>query len=203
MDELDRLTEQISRRLFVELEASARHVHLTQEQALILFGHGLTQARPLSQPGQYLSGERVSVLGPRGKLDGVAVLGPCRREAQVELSLTDGRALGLTLPIRLSGHVADTPGVTLVGPNGSVTLERGAIASQRHIHMTPQDAALHRVSDGAVVRLRTLTGRPVIFEQVTVRVSPDFQTYAHLDYDEANACAMKRGDLGMILHEPR
>lgn len=199
MDELDRLTEQISQRLFIELEASARHVHLTQEQALTLFGHGLTEQRPLSQPGQYLSGERVSVLGPRGKLDGVAVLGPCRREAQVELSLTDGRALGLTLPIRLSGHVENTPGVTLVGSNGTVTLERGAIAAQRHIHMTPQAAALHGVCDGDMVRLRTLTERPVVFEKVMVRVSPDFQTYAHLDYDEANACGMKRGDLGMLL----
>lgn len=199
MDELDRLTEQISQRLFIELEASARHVHLTQEQALTLFGHGLTEQRPLSQPGQYLSGERVSVLGPRGKLDGVAVLGPCRREAQVELSLTDGRALGLTLPIRLSGHVENTPGVTLVGSNGTVTLERGAIAAQRHIHMTPQAAALHGVYDGEMVRLRTLTERPVVFEKVMVRVSPDFQTYAHLDYDEANACGMKRGDLGMLL----
>lgn len=199
MDELDRLTEQISKRLFIELEASARHVHLTQEQALTLFGHGLTEQRPLSQPGQYLACERVSVLGPRGKLDGVAVLGPCRREAQVELSLTDGRTLGLTLPIRLSGHVENTPGVTLVGSNGTVTLERGAIAAQRHIHMTPQDAALHRVRDGDVVRLRTLTERPVVFEKVPVRVSPDFQTYVHLDFDEANACGMKRGDLGMLL----
>lgn len=199
MDELDRLTEQISTRLFIELEASARHVHLTQEQALTLFGHGLTEQRPLSQPGQYLACERVSVLGPRGKLDGVAVLGPCRREAQVELSLTDGRALGLTLPIRLSGHVENTPGVTLVGSNGTVTLERGAIAAQRHIHMKPQDAALHRVRDGDEVRLRTLTDRPVVFEKVPVRVSPDFQTYAHLDFDEANACGMKRGDLGMLL----
>lgn len=199
MDELDRLTEQISKRLFIELEASARHVHLTQEQALTLFGHGLTEQRPLSQPGQYLACERVSVLGPRGKLDGVAVLGPCRREAQVELSLTDGRTLGLTLPIRLSGYVENTPGVTLVGSNGTVTLERGAIAAQRHIHMTPQDAALHRVRDGDVVRLRTLTERPVVFEKVPVRVSPDFQTYVHLDFDEANACGMKRGDLGMLL----
>lgn len=198
MEELERLTELLRRRLFVEVEASGRHVHVTNEQALRLFGHPLTQQRPLSQPGQYLARERVSVLGPKGKLDGVAVLGPCRREGQAELSLTDGRALGLTLPVRLSGNVAGTPGVTLTGPNGSVELPQGAIAAQRHIHMTPEDAAVQKVCDGQRVRLRVLTDRPVVFEDVIVRVDPDFCTYAHLDYDEANACGLKKGDLGMI-----
>lgn len=199
MDELDRLTEQLCRRLFVEVEASARHVHVTQEQALRLFGHDLMQERPLSQPGQYLAQERVSILGPKGKLDGVAVLGPCRSEGQAELSLTDGRALGISLPIRLSGDVKGTPGITLVGPNGTVELSCGALAAKRHIHMTPEDAALQQVRDGQLVSLRMLTKRPLIFEDVVIRVSPDFQTYAHLDYDEANACGLHRGDLGMIL----
>ena len=199
MDNLEALTEALSRRLFVELEASGRHVHVTDKQAMTLFGHDLTPERPLSQPGQYLARERVSVLGPKGKLDGVAVLGPCRREAQVELSLTDGRALGITPPIRLSGEVQQTPGATLVGPNGSVTLRQGVIAAQRHIHMTPQDAKAQHVADGDTVKLKTLTDRPVVFEQVAVRVSEQFRTYAHLDYDEANACGFKKGDLGMIL----
>ncbi len=198
MEELDRLTELLRRRLFVEVEASGRHVHVTEQQAKVLFGHPLTKQRPLSQPGQYLAQERVSILGPKGKLDGVAVLGPCRKQGQAELSLTDGRALGLCLPVRLSGHVAGTPGVTLVGPNGSVELSQGAIAAQRHIHMTPEDAAMHGVCDGQRVRLRAVTERPVVFEDVVVRVSPEFQTYAHLDYDEANACALKKGDLGMV-----
>lgn len=199
MDELDRLTEQLCRRLFVEVEASARHVHVTQEQALRLFGHELTQARPLSQPGQYLARERVSILGPKGKLDGVAVLGPCRPEGQAELSLTDGRILGIRLPVRLSGSVEDTPGLTLIGPNGTVEMSCGAIAAKRHIHITPEDAELQKVRDGQLVSLRMLTERPLVFEDVVVRVSSDFRTYAHLDYDEANACALHQGDLGMIL----
>lgn len=197
--ELEQLAEQLQRRLFVELEASGRHVHVTREQAQVLFGHDLTPERPLSQPGQYLAAERVTIAGPKGKQDGVAVLGPCRAQAQVEISLTDARALGVTPPVRLSGDVAGTPGITLIGPQGTLSLPQGVIAAQRHIHMSPEDAALQNVADGDVVRLKTLTGRPVVFEDVAVRVSPSFRTYAHLDYDEANACGFRKGDLGMIL----
>ena len=198
-DRLEQVTEQVFKRLFVELEASGRHVHVTREQAQRLFGHDLTPDRPLSQPGQYLAKERVSVLGPKGKFDGVAVLGPCRTEGQVELSLTDARALGISVPVRLSGDVAQSPGITLVGPCGSVNLEQGAIAALRHIHMTPEDAALQKVKDGQMVRLKTLTARPVVFDAVAVRVSPKFRTFVHLDYDEANACGFQKGDFGMIL----
>ena len=198
-DRLEQVTEQVFKRLFVELEASGRHVHVTREQAQRLFGHDLTPDRPLSQPGQYLAKERVSVLGPKGKFDGVAVLGPCRSEGQVELSLTDARSLGISVPVRLSGDVAQSPGITLVGPCGSVNLEQGAIAALRHIHMTPEDAALQKVKDGQMVRLKTLTARPVVFDSVAVRVSPKFRTFVHLDYDEANACGFQKGDFGMIL----
>ena len=198
-DRLEQVTEQVFKRLFVELEASGRHVHVTREQAQRLFGHDLTPDRPLSQPGQYLAKERVSVLGPKGKFDGVAVLGPCRSEGQVELSLTDARALGISVPVRLSGDVAQSPGITLVGPCGSVNLEQGTIAALRHIHMTPEDAALQKVKDGQMVRLKTLTARPVVFDAVAVRVSPKFRTFVHLDYDEANACGFQKGDFGMIL----
>ena len=198
-DRLEQVTEQVFKRLFVELEASGRHVHVTREQAQRLFGHDLTPDRPLSQPGQYLAKERVSVLGPKGKFDGIAVLGPCRSEGQVELSLTDARALGISVPVRLSGDVAQSPGITLVGPCGSVNLEQGAIAALRHIHMTPEDAALQKVKDGQMVRLKTLTARPVVFDAVAVRVSPKFRTFVHLDYDEANACGFQKGDFGMIL----
>lgn len=197
--DLDTLTEQLQRRLFVELEASGRHVHVTKEQAIRLFGHDLTPARDLSQPGQYLAQERVSVIGPKGKFDGVAVLGPCRPEGQVEISLTDARSLGLQPPVRLSGDVQQSSGATLVGPCGSVNLDQGVIIAQAHIHMTPEDAALQHVQNGEMVRLRVLTRRPVTFEQVSVRVSPKFRTYVHLDYDEANACGFQRGDLGMIV----
>ena len=133
--DLDTLTEQLQRRLFVELEASGRHVHVTKEQAIRLFGHDLTPARDLSQPGQYLAQERVSVIGPKGKFDGVAVLGPCRPEGQVEISLTDARSLGLQPPVRLSGDVQQSSGATLVGPCGSVNLEQGVIIAQAAVNM--------------------------------------------------------------------
>ena len=197
--DLEALTRRVLGNVFVELEASGGHVHVTKDQAQALFGHGLTPKRPLSQPGQYLANERLSVVGPKGEFQNVAVLGPERKEAQVEISLTDGRTLGLQPPIRLSGDVSGSPGVTLVGPRGSIALEQGVIVAKRHIHMTPQDAAHFGVKDKQVVKLQTFTDRPVVFDETVVRVSPDFATFVHLDYDEANACGMKPGDLGRIL----
>jgi len=197
--DLDTLTDQVMGRLFVELEASGRHVHVTKEQAMALFGHELTPKRELSQPGQYLANERVTVIGPKGEFQNVAVLGPERPEGQVEVSLTDARTLGIDAPIRLSGKVADTPGATLVGPKGRVTLPQGVIAAQRHIHLNQADAQRQRIRDGQVVRLQTFTRRPVIFDDVVVRIHPMFQTRVHLDYDEANACGYQAGDLGRIL----
>lgn len=199
MEQIQMLTEQLIHRLFVELEASGRHVHVTREQAQTLFGHGLTPKRPLSQPGQYLANERVTVVGPKGTFENVAVLGPERKKAQVEISLTDGRTLGVEAPVRLSGDVSGTPGVTLIGPGGTVTLNEGVIAAQRHIHLTPEDARNFGVKDKQVVKLQTFTARPVIFQDVAVRVSPEFASYVHLDYDEANACGFAKGDLGRIL----
>lgn len=195
----EQLTQAVLRNIFVELEASGRHVHVTKEQAQVLFGHSLTPKRPLSQPGQYLADERLTVIGPKGEFQNVAVLGPERKEAQVEISLTDGKVLGLTPPVKLSGDVSDSPGATLVGPMGRVELQRGVIAARRHIHMTPADAARFGVKDKQVVRLQTYTARPLTFGDVVVRVSPEFATYVHLDYDEANACGFSAGDLGRIL----
>ncbi len=197
--ELEAVVNRVLGNIFVELEASGRHVHVTSQQAQILFGHGLTPKRPLSQPGQYLANERVTVVGPKGRFENVAVLGPERGEAQVEISLTDGRNLGIAPPIRPSGNTENSPGATLVGPMGSVALERGVIAAQRHIHMTPEDAARFGVKDKQIVRLQTYTQRPVIFDDTVVRVSKNFATYVHLDYDEANACGFQPGDLGRIL----
>ena len=197
--EIASLVEAVVERLFVPLEASGRHVHITAEQAQVLFGHPLTPKRPLSQPGQFLANERVTVVGPKGKFENVAVLGPERPEGQVEISLTDGRVLGVTPPIRLSGKVENTPGILLQGPHGQVELKQGVIAAQRHIHMTPSDAENMAVQDKQVVRLQVFTQRPVVFEDVVVRVSKDFATYVHLDYDEANACGFQNGDLGRIL----
>ena len=196
---LEAVTDAVIKSIFVELEASGRHVHVTKEQAQRLFGHGLTPKRPLSQPGQFLANERVTVIGPKGQFENVAVLGPERKEAQVEISLTDGRTLGITPPVRLSGDVQGSPGAALKGPRGRVELSQGVIAAQRHIHMTPQDATRMGVKDKQTVRLQVFTQRPLIFDEVQVRVSPDFATFVHLDYDEANACGFQNGDLGRIL----
>ena len=198
-DQIDDLVNQVLGNIFVELEASGRHVHLTEEQAITLFGHRLTPKRPLSQPGQYLANERLTVVGPKGRFENVAVLGPERKEAQVEVSLTDARTLGLRVPVRLSGDTAGSPGAQLIGPVGQVRLNAGVIAAQRHIHLTPEDAARFGVKDKQLVTLATYTARPVEFKQTAVRVSPQFASYVHLDYDEANACGFAPGDLGRIL----
>ena len=198
-DTMKDLTEQVMRRLFVELEASARHVHLTKEQALRLFGHDLTPERPLSQPGQFLARERVTVAGPKGEFRNVAVLGPARKEAQVEVSMTDARVLGLQPPIRESGQVQGSPGAVIKSETGQITIDAGVIIAQRHLHLTPEDAARFAVEDRQVVRLQVFTQRPLIFQDVLVRVRPDFATRAHLDFDEANACGLQPGDLGRIL----
>ena len=199
MEDMERLAEAVLAKVFVPLEASGRHVHVTEEQAQALFGHGLTPERPLSQPGQFLCRERVTVKGPKGELKHVAVLGPARKEGQVEISLTDGKVLGIQPPVRLSGDVKNSPGCRLVGEQGTVELSAGVIAAQRHIHLTPEDGARFGVADKQVVRLRTFTDRPVVFEDVTVRISKDFAAAVHLDYDEANACGFRKGDLGRIL----
>ena len=197
--EMESLVNAVIQRLFVPIEASGRHVHVTKDQAMTLFGHGLTPKRPLSQPGQYLSNERVTVKGPKGEFQNVAVLGPERPQGQVEISLTDGRLLGIDAPIRQSGDVADTPGAVLLGPMGCVELKQGVIAAQRHIHLTPEEGIRFGVKDKQTVKLQSFTRRPLVFEDVLVRIRPDFAAAVHLDYDEANACGFQQGDLGRIL----
>ena len=197
--QIQNLVDAVVGSLFVELEASGRHVHVTKEQAQELFGHPLTPKRPLSQPGQYLANERVTVVGPKGAFSNVAVLGPERKAGQVEVSLTDARTLGVEAPVRLSGDVKGSPGILLRGEKGCVNLAEGVIAAQRHIHLTPEDARKFGVADRQNVKLQTYTARPVLFENVAVRVSPKYASYVHLDYDEANACGFQKGDLGRIL----
>ncbi len=195
---MDRLIEEITNRLFIELEASGRHVHLTKEASLALFGHRLTPFKELSQPGQFVARERISLITPKGRLDKVAVLGPERKACQVELSQTDCVALGLKAPLRDSGDVSGSPGLTLANGEKELPIPEGVIVAKRHIHMTPKDASDRGLRDGQKVSLRTLSARPLVFEDVTVRVSPEFRTYAHLDFDEANACGYSKGDMGMI-----
>ena len=197
--EIDELTRAVMDRIFVPIEASGRHVHVTKAQAQALFGHNLTPERPLSQPGQFLAKERLSIIGPKGAFHNVAVLGPERSETQIEISLTDGKTLGLTPPIHLSGQTANTPGAILSGPQGQLQVNQGVMAAQRHIHLSPEEGQRFGVEDKQVVRLQTLTHRPVVFEDVVVRIHPDFRAAVHLDYDEANACGLEKGDFGRIL----
>lgn len=199
MENLEMLAQAVLERVFVPVEASGRHVHLTQEQVQTLFGHPLTPKRDLSQPGQYLAEERVAVVGPKGEFRNVAVLGPARRKGQVEISLTDGKTLGIRPPVRLSGDVSGSPGCILEGPQGKIQLESGVIVAQRHIHLTPEEGKRFGVKDQQRVRLQVFTARPVIFEDTVVRISPDFRGAVHLDYDEANACGLVCGDFGRIL----
>ena len=197
--ETNKLVDAVMDRIFIEIEASGRHVHLTKAQCHALFGHSLTPQRPLSQPGQFLARERITVKGPKGEFQNVAVLGPERKCAQVEISLTDGRTLGIDPPVRLSGDVDNTPGVTLIGNLGQIHIPQGVIAAKRHIHMTPEKAKMLGIQDKQTVKLQTFTRRPVIFCDVAVRVSEEFSDTVHLDYDEANGCGWKAGDLGRMI----
>ena len=193
------LTQALLDRFFLPVEASGRHVHVTAREAQALFGHGLTPKRPLSQPGQFLCEERVTLRTPKGEFRNVAVLGPERPENQVEISLTDAVALGLTPPVRLSGNVEGTPGIDLIGPLGRIRLSRGVIVARRHIHLPPEDAERRGLRNGDSVKLKVFGDRPLIFEEVSVRVSPGFAPAVHLDFDEANACSFHKGDLGMVI----
>ena len=174
----------------VIVETSARHMHLTQAAVDTLFGAGyqLTKKKDLSQPGQYACAEKVEVIGPKGSLM-MSILGPTRPEDQVEVSFTDARTLGVSAPIRESGDTAGTPGLKLVGPAGEIEIADGAIVAKRHIHMTPADAEELGVSDKEIVSVKLNTARPVIFEDVVVRVNPNFALAMHIDTDECNAAA--------------
>ncbi len=188
--------------LAVPIAISARHVHLTAKTIEQLFGagHQLTPVRPLSQPGQYAAEETVTLLGPKGAIENVRVLGPPRSADQVEISRTDEFKLGIDAPVRGSGNLAGTPGITLVGSRGRVVIEEGLICAQRHIHMTPADAARWQVNHGDMVDVAVDTeGRDLEFSDVLVRVSPQFKFEMHVDTDEANAADLSRGDEGVLV----
>ena len=173
------------------VETSARHIHLTAEAVEILYGKGaeLIVKKMLSQPGQFAcANEKIQLVGPKGSLM-VSVLGPVRKDNQVELSFTDARALGITPPVRESGDVAGTPGIKLVGPAGELEIAEGCIVAKRHIHMTPADAEAFGVSDKEIVKVRIDSARSLIFDDVVVRVSPKFALAMHIDTDECNAAA--------------
>jgi putative phosphotransacetylase len=183
---------------------SARHLHLSEADLKVLFGENaqLTPIKDLGQPGQYASEEKVKVTGPKGSFESVRVLGPVRKDTQVEVSLTDAYKLGVVPPVRDSGDIEGTPGVKLIGPAGEVDLDKGLILAKRHIHMTPDDAERFDVKDKDIVSVLCDTeGRKTIFQDVLIRVSPKYALEFHVDTDEANACFLKTGDEIQIIKE--
>ncbi len=185
----------------VLVEISARHLHVTEKTLEILFGEGhkLTPKKDLSQPGQFACEEKVTIVGPKSSLK-ASILGPCRKEDQVELSLTDARAIGVTAPIRESGDVAGSGACKLVGPCGEVEIPVGVIAAKRHIHMTVADGEKFGLKDKQVVSVKIPTGdRALIFDDVVVRVSDSYALAMHIDTDEANAAAVPGSCIGEIL----
>ena len=172
----------------VLVETSARHVHLSREAIDTLFGKGyvLTNKKDLSQPGQFACEEKVEVVGPKGSLK-MSILGPARPASQVEISLSDARTLGVKAPVRESGDIANTPGCTIKVGDNAVEISEGVIVAKRHIHMTPADAAEIGVSDKQIVKVKLDTARPLIYDDVVVRVSEKFALAMHIDTDECNA----------------
>ena len=168
-------------------------MHLTQETLEKLFGAGatLTKKKELSQPGQFASMERITIVGPKGEMKNVSILGPVRKADQVELSLTDLRKIGIAAPVRESGDIEGTPGCKLIGPAGEVDIEKGVIAAKRHIHFTPEDAEKFGVKDKQIVSVEVGgEGRKLIFGDVVVRVSESYAAAMHIDTDESNAAGL-------------
>ena len=188
-------------KIMVEIEGSGKHCHVTRKTLDILYGEGfeLEKKKMLSQPGQYVSPQKVTVQGPRGSTD-LSIIGPCRRVDQVELSLTDARSLGIEAPIRESGDVAGSAGCKLIGPNGEVDISEGVIIAKRHLHLTPEDAEKFGIKDTQVVKVKVGGERALIFDEVVARAGPEYATYVHIDYDEVNAAALTTANpMGEIL----
>lgn len=185
------------------IEASGAHVHLTREAVEALFGAGavLKKRRDLSQPGEYLSEQRVKLVTKDGCVENVAVLGPPRNALQVELSQTDCRKLGIKAPVNLSGNLNGASDVMIIGSHGEIKAEGSVIVARNHIHMRPQDALEYGVSDGQKVRVEIESDRKVIFEDVPIRVKESFAPAMHIDFDEANACGYRVGTEAFILYD--
>lgn len=185
----------------VPVGVSARHIHLSQEHVEVLFGEGaqLTEMKPLSQPGQYAANEQVAVIGPKGTFPKVRILGPARKATQLEVSRTDAFALGINPPVRESGNIEGTPGITIKGPAGEVTINEGVIVAARHIHFHTDDAERFGIADKQRLTVRLQGERGLVLENVIARVSPEFALDLHIDTDEANAAGAKTGDMAEII----
>ena len=191
----------IPRAGLVEVEVSARHVHLTQKHLEVLFGKGasLTPKRPLSQPGQFLSEERVTIIGSKGRKERTAILGPIRPATQVELSKSDCVELGVKAPVRESGDVKGSGSITIEGPCGSITIDEGVIIAHNHVHLTPEVAEIMGVHDKQHVSVEVFSERPIMFRDVIIRVSEKFSCRMHIYFDEANAALVSGFTLGKII----
>ena len=187
----------------VVVEISARHVHVSQEDLETLFGKGyeLTVKKMLSQPGQFACEERVKVIGTKGEFPAVSILGPTRKDTQVEISLTDARSIGVDAPVRESGDIEGSGSCKLVGPAGEIELEKGVIAAKRHIHATTNDAKEMGLENGEIVSVEipSANGRNLVFSDVVVRVSDSYALAMHIDTDESNAAGMKPNTIGRII----
>ncbi len=197
MQALEKTTSLETRSMDIPVGVSNRHIHLSAEHIEILFGagHTLTRQKDLKQVGEFAAAETVTMVGPKGVIRGVRVLGPVRKTTQAEISRTDGFSLGVVPPLRDSGDIEQSASITIVGTRGSVTLSEGLICATRHIHMHTDDAQHFGVSDGERVWVETSGTRSTILKNVLVRVKPDFCLEFHIDTDEANATGLKSGDV--------
>lgn len=184
----------------IPIGVSARHVHLSKQHMRILFGPQaiLTKKKDLSQPGQFAANETVTIVGPKGSIERVRILGPARTLTQVEISQTDAVKLGLSPPVRQSGDIKGSSPCTIVGPAGSVYVEEGCIIAQTHIHMSPEDAKFFQVKNNDFVKVSIKSSRSICFERVLIRVSDRYRLEMHIDTDEANAALIKTGDEGIL-----
>lgn len=184
------------------VETSARHIHLSEDDLKKLFGENakLTKKKDLSQPGQFVCEEKVTIVGPKGEVPRVSVLGPIRDKSQVEISLTDARKIGLKVKVRESGCIENTVGCKVVGPNGEVDLNHGVIAAKRHIHLAPKDAENLGVKNKQIVSVKIITDeRTLIFDDIVIRVSEKFAPAMHIDTDESNAAGISGITYGDII----
>jgi len=176
---------------------SNKHIHLSQKDLDILFGEGyeLTKTKDLSQPGQYACEEKIDVVGPKRSIKGIRILGPVRKETQLELSVSDAVTLGIAPVIRNSGDTENTPGVKIVGPNGEVEIGHGAIVAARHIHMHTNDGIDFGVKDNDLVKIKVDGPRGLTFDNVLVRIKDDYALEMHVDIEEGNSAGVKNGDM--------
>lgn len=188
-------------KILVPVGLSNRHIHLSQEHIEVLFGEGheLTKIKDLGQPGQYACEEKIDLVGPKGTIKGMRVLGPARDKTQVEISFADGFVLGVKPPVRDSGDLAGSPGAKIVGPKGEVEIEEGIIAAARHIHMHTSDGEKFGINDKDIVKVRVEGKRGLVFENVLARVKSNYALEIHVDLEEGNAAGLRNGDMVEII----